>query len=125
MKPDEIRIGDKPLFVLPNGRMIFEAIEPGTFTIGFGKQGRNYANFAAGALILAEPDMKVIVGPIDFKSSLDIAIAVCQSTPLSITNSRNMHALATALIGLASTLAPAPEPDPVEPALAVANVEVA
>lgn len=116
MKPDEIKIGDTPLFTLPSGRRIYQAIEPGQCTAGFGKEGRFYSDFKAGDLILADANNKVIVGPVGFQAALDTAIAICESTPLVITNSRNMHAIATALIGLAATLAPPIEPEPVAPA---------
>ncbi|MBB3705804.1 hypothetical protein [Aminobacter aminovorans] len=81
------------------------------------KEGTAELPYAAGDLLLADDDGRVICGPVSVPGAVELAERVLEGDLGAITHPLTLFALATALAGFRIELDPG-EPDPVEPAVA-------
>lgn len=98
-----------------NGRKVVTVNKPGVMKVP-SKTGPVDQPFSAGDVMLVDRDGRAIVTPLSFAGATEIACAVIEGDPKTVTDSHSLRALATAVIGFAhQVVAPEPVSAAVEP----------
>lgn len=92
------------------GRMrVMAASDSGTVTLS-NKEGPVEVPYPAGSILLVNERDEVVCGPTSFEGALDLAERALDGHSRTITDSIALLAIASAFIGYAGRLEPAPEP---------------
>jgi hypothetical protein len=108
----EIHASDVAAFA--NGRKVVSVTKPGTRKVP-SKAGPIDETFRVGDVMLVDAAGKAIVGPLNFAGATEIARAVIEGDPHTVTDSHSLRALATAVVGFAAqVVGPEPTREPAE-----------
>jgi len=94
-------------------RQLMSAAAPGTTKV-LTKDGGVEVPYAAGELLLADEQGRVIVGPVSVSGAVDLAERVLDGDMRAITDPLTIFALATAIAGFRIEV-DADEPDAIDP----------
>lgn len=105
-----VEIHARDIVTFANGSKIARVTKPGTMKLP-SKTGPADHAYHVGDLVLVDIRGLVLVTPLSFAGATDIARAVIENHPGTVTDSHSLRALATAVIGFAARVTP-PETTP-------------
>lgn len=110
-----VEIHARDVAVFANGSKVATVTKPGTIEAAT-KTGPVDRAYNVGDVVLVDGRGLVLVTPLSLPGAIEIARAVIENHPGTVTDSNSLRALATAVIGFAAqTVAPEPVKDAVEP----------